>query len=553
MPQDAFTLNLIIKELRRKLSGGKISKITQPQKELLSFIVYTENGSVKLEICVSAKSCRINLAETEYPAPKTAPGFCMLLRKHLQNAKITDIGVIGGERIAYFDFDCTSEFELLKMRLYAEIMGKYSNCVLVKDGIILGALKTSAIGESTGRVLFAGAKYALPEAQDKLSQNDRAGIAAALSDCGGDIAKFISERVRGVSYSTALEIAETYGEGITADDIVNYLGGEAYSPCVTFLNGKEKDFKVRSCEREKKPYPTLLQAQTAYYAAINARQAFEEKKKKLLSATNSAVKKLEKRLAVIEQKLFECKDMETVKLKGELLTANIYAVKRGSAGFEAVNYYDENGGTIKIELDKSLSPADNAQKYYKKYAKLKRTAVSVAAQKVETESALKYLNSVVSHIYAGESLDDFKEIREELKAEGLIKEQAEKKKTVVETPFRTFIKDGFKIFAGRSNLQNDRLLKSVSPRDIWLHTQKYHSSHVVIITEGKPVPDAVLLAAAEICAYYSDGRGGSKIPVDYALRAAVKKPPKSAAGFVIYNDFKTILADPAPHAELRKD
>ena len=165
----------------------------------------------------------------------------MLLRKHLQNAKITDIGVIGGERIAYFDFDCTSEFELLKMRLYAEIMGKYSNCVLVKDGIILGALKTSAIGESTGRVLFAGAKYALPEAQDKLSQNDRAGIAAALSDCGGDIAKFISERVRGVSYSTALEIAETYGEEITADDIVNYLGGEAYSPCVTFLNGKEKE------------------------------------------------------------------------------------------------------------------------------------------------------------------------------------------------------------------------------------------------------------------------------------------------------------------------
>ena len=245
--------------------------------------------------------------------------------------------------------------------------------------------------------------------------------------------------------------------------------------------------------------------------------------------------------------------METVKLKGELLTANIYAVKRGSSGFEAVNYYDENGGTIKIELDKSLSPADNAQKYYKKYAKLKRTAVNVAAQKVETESALKYLNSVVSHIYAGESLDDFKEIREELKAEGLIKEQAEKKKTVVETPFRTFIKDGFKIFAGRSNLQNDRLLKSVSPRDIWLHTQKYHSSHVVIITEGKPVPNAVLLAAAEICAYYSDGRGGSKIPVDYALRASVKKPPKAAAGFVIYNDFKTILADPAPHAELRKD
>ena len=553
MPQDAFTLNLIIKELRRKLSGGKISKITQPQKELLSFIVYTENGSVKLEICVSAKSCRINLAETEYPAPKTAPGFCMLLRKHLQNAKITDIGVIGGERIAYFDFDCTSEFELLKMRLYAEIMGKYSNCVLVKDGIILGALKTSAIGESTGRVLFAGAKYALPEAQDKLSQNDRAGIAAALSDCGGDIAKFISERVRGVSYSTALEIAETYGEGITSDDIVNYLGGEAYSPCVTFLNGKEKDFKVRSCEREKKPYPTLLQAQTAYYAAINARQAFEEKKKKLLSATNSAVKKLEKRLAVIEQKLFECKDMESVKLKGELITANLYAIKRGQSCFEAVNYYDEKGGTVKIDLDKTLSPADNAQRYYKKYAKLKRTALSVSAQKAEAKEKLDYLNSVISHIYAGECLSDFEETEEELGAIGLIKEQNAKKKTESKTPFRTFEKDGFTIFAGRNNLQNDRLLKRLSPQDIWLHTQKYHSSHVGILTDGKAVPDEVLLAAAEICAYYSDGRDGTKIPVDFVIRKQVKKPPKSNAGFVIYDGYNTMLVNPDAHAELRKD
>ncbi len=550
MPQDAFTIKYVAKELHEVLKGGKISKIAQPEKDLLTLIIYTEKGSVKLEICLSAKYSRISLANGEVISPKTAPAFCMLLRKHLQNAKVLKVGQIDGERIVFIDLECTNEFERTEMTLYAELMGKYSNCILVKDGVISGALKTSSIGESTKRVLFPGAKYVLPEAQDKLAPDDVLGIAAAFENREGGAAEFVSEKIRGVSYATAIE---TYGERVTAQDVCAYLSGEVYAPCVTYRDGKESDFKVRSADPTAKRYPSLLEAQTAFYAAATHRHAFENEKRKLISATSSAVKKLEKRLATERQKLADCVDMETVKLKGELLTANIYAVKRGSAGFEAVNYYDESGGTVKIELDKSLSPADNAQKYYKKYAKLKRTAVNVAAQKVETESALKYLNSVVSHIYAGESLDDFKEIREELKAEGLIKEQAEKKKTVVETPFRTFIKDGFKIFAGRSNLQNDRLLKSVSPRDIWLHTQKYHSSHVVIITEGKPVPNAVLLAAAEICAYYSDGRGGSKIPVDYALRASVKKPPKAAAGFVIYNDFKTILADPAPHAELRKD
>ena len=553
MPQDAFTIKYVAKELHEVLEGGKISKIAQPEKDLLTLIIYTEKGSVKLEICLSAKYSRISLAKGEVISPKTAPAFCMLLRKHLQNAKVLQVGQIDGERIVFIDLECTNEFERTEMTLYAELMGKYSNCILVKDGVISGALKTSSIGESTKRILFPGAEYVLPEAQDKLAPDDVRGIAAAFENREGGAAEFVSEKIRGVSYATAVEIAETYGERVTARDVCAYLSGEVYAPCVTYRDGKESDFKVRSADPTAKRYPSLLEAQTAFYAAATHRQAFEKKKRKLISATSSAAKKLEKRLATERQKLADCEDMETVKLKGELLTANIYAVKRGSAGFEAVNYYDESGGTVKIELDKSLSPADNAQKYYKKYAKLKRTAVSVAAQKVETESALKYLNSVISHIYAGESLDDFKEIREELKSEGLIKEQAEKKKTVVETPFRTFIKDGFKIFAGRSNLQNDKLLKSVSPRDIWLHTQKYHSSHVVIITEGKPVPNAVLLAAAEICAYYSDGRGGSKIPVDYALRASVKKPPKSAAGFVIYNDFKTILADPAPHAELRND
>ena len=554
MPQDAFTIKYIASELSTRLVGGKISKITQPEKDLLIFIIYTPRGTVKLEICLSAKGCRINVADKDVPAPIVAPNFCMLLRKHLQNAEIKNLEQVAGERIVFIDFDCTSEFEKTEMRLYIELMGKYSNAVLTRGGVIVGALKTTAIGESTKRVLFTGAKYLLPEPQDKIDPENLAELERAFNGFAGDTAKAISEKVKGVAYSTALDIAQNYGENLTASDINRYICGGQCEPCVTFTNGEPSDFKVRSCSLNKKIYSSVLEAQTAYYAYICEKQHFEDKKRRLCAALSSSVKKLEKRLATINQKLLDCNDMETVKLKGELITANIYAVKRGMGEFEAINYYDENCGKIKIALDKTLSPADNAQRYYKKYAKLKRTVISVTEQKIETEQKLDYLNSINSHICAAERLLDLEEIEEELKGLQLLKDtQNGKKKAPKTTPFRAFEIGGFKVLAGRNNIQNDRLLKSVSPQDIWLHTQNYHSSHVVILCDSKEVPDGVLLKAAEICAYYSDGRAGNKIPVDYTKRKFVKKPPKANAGFVIYTDYKTVLVEPDGHAELGID
>lgn len=553
MPQDAFTIKYVAKELSALLTGGKISKIVQPEKELLTFIIYSRKGNLKLEICLSAKGCRINISEGELSAPKIAPNFCMLLRKYLQNAQITEIAQIDGERIVYFDFDCTSEFELTKMRLYIELMGKYSNAVLVKEGVIVGALKTTSIGESTKRVLFSGVKYALPEPQDKIPPDDLSGLRQVFSRLSGDAAKFISDNVRGVCYSTALDIVQTYGEKPTADEAYDYLNGDDISPCVTYAGGLESDFKARAACPEKVSYPTVLEAQTAYYAAITAKAEFEERRRKLSSALASAIKKLEKRLAAIEQKLLDCSDSELVKLKGELITANIYSIKRGMDSFEAVNYYDEEGKKIRIDLDKSLSPADNAQRYYKRYAKLKRTEASVSEQGRETRQRLDYLNSINSSILSGECLADFEEIAEELKALGLLPDGRERKKEVKLSPFRSYIFEGFRILAGRNNLQNDRLLRSVAARDLWLHTQKYHSSHVVVIAEGREIPDGVLKVAAEICAYYSDGRGKDKVPVDYTARQNVKKPPKSHAGFVVYSDYKTALVQPNAHTELRED
>jgi len=552
MPQDAFTLSYTVKELSAALTGGKISRIIQPSREELTFIIYTAKGNVKLDACLSARSARLSLGESDKPVPKVAPNFCMLLRKHLQNAQITGVAQHGFERIIYLDLNCVSDFSSSKMRLYFEIMGKYSNAVLTENGVIVGALKTNSIGENTKRLTLGGAKYTLPEPQDKASPDNLSELESVLK-IGGDRVKLISEHIKGIAFATAAEMVNVYGENITAQNIYDYVFNCEISPCVTYTDGEPSDFKVRSTEKDKKVYPTLLQAQSAYYDYIYKKRAFESAKTKLESALSGAVKKVEKRLALIGQKLLECNGADAIKLKGELITANMYALERGMKSFEAINYYDPECKKIKIALDETLTPSQNAQKYYKKYQKLKRTYLSVTAQKSEAEQRLDYLESISAHLSSAESEEDLKETQEELISLGLIKAEQTKKRKEDAPSYREFSFGGFKILAGRNNLQNERLTKSLAPDDLWLHTQKYHSSHVAVIAEGREVDNEVIKVAAEICAYYSDGRSGSKIPVDFTQKKHVKKPPATNAGFVIYTDYNTVLVDPDGHAELLKE
>jgi predicted ribosome quality control (RQC) complex YloA/Tae2 family protein len=436
------------------------------------------------------------------------------------------------------------------MRLYFELMGKYSNSILTENGVILGALKTTSIGENTKRVLFGGAKYCPPEPQQKANPQNKDELERVFSTPHGDMAKFICENVKGIAYSTAVDIVETYGENLTGSDVYNYVNESDISPCVILNGGEMSDFAVRFCGTNKISFSTILEAQSAFYDYTTTKKTFLLKKGRLENALSAQIKKIEKKLAIQRDKLAECDGADDIKLRGELITANIYAIERGMSSYVAVNYYDPECGKIKIELDKTLTPSQNAQRYYKKYAKLKRTYESVTAQRVETEAQLDYFKSIGAHIYAAEELCDLEEIEEELESLGLFKWENKNTKKKVLPAFRTFEIDGFKVIAGRNNIQNERLTKGLSGEDLWLHTQKYHSSHVGIITGGKNVPQNVLLAAAEICAHYSDGREGSKIPVDYTYKKFVKKPPKSAAGFVIYTDYNTILVDPNPHSEL---
>lgn len=560
MPQDSFTLKYIARELKENFVNGRISRINQPSKDLLFLLIYTQKGTVKLDIDLSAKFCRISAGErTELPNPKIAPNFCMLLRKHLQNAEITDVGQVDAERVIYFRLKCFSEFEISELTLYLEIMGKYSNAILVKDGKILGALKTASLETGARRLTMSGALYKLPEKQDKTDPADLDGLKRLLPTRSADPAKFIADSVAGVAYATALDAVELYGENITGDMLYNYLNSEEYQPCVVYRNGEPVDFKARCLGGERRK--TLLEAQAEFYQYAVQKKLFGDRKRKLVSALASAEKKVEKRLSQTYEKLKECETGELVKLKGELITANIYAIERGADSFEAVNYYDGNGGTVVVELDPRLTPSQNAQKYFKRYQKLKRTAQTLNAQRTESEERLDYLKSICAHLNLAENTDDLKETEEELIALGLLPAPVEKggkggkkvKAAEATTPFRRYRFGEFTVVCGRNNVQNDRLTKGLAPTDLWLHAKSFHSAHVGVNTSGNPPTDEVIKFAAEICAYYSDARGKDKVPVDYTLKKYVKKPNGGRTGFAVYTDFKTILVAPNAHAEERKD
>lgn len=553
MPQDAFTLRHIARELNAMLSGGKVNKIIQPSRDEVDILLYAGGKTRKLLLNTNASFARACVSDLPRSAPDVAPNFCMLLRKHLTGATLLSVRQEGFERILSFAFDCAGEFTRAERVLYAEIMGKYSNLVLTENGVITGALKVSSLQENFKRVLFPGVQYEPPEPQDKANPSDFAALSERLrAFSGGDFAEFLFSNLSGLALPTCrlIERETAAGEGSAAQRVYDFIFSEETAPAVERRGGEAKDFHARYPQGER--CESVNAAQNIYYTERETKRDFSEKKRKLESLLLARRKKEEKKLALLLERERDCGDMEKNRICGELITANIYALRKGMDGCELANYYSENAEKIKISLDRTLTPAQNAQKYYKKYNKQKRTLAAVAPQKAEALADLDYTKSMLSALSRAENMLDLAEAEEELREAGLLAPLKKKQKVSAAVPFRSFEKDGFCIFAGRNNVQNDRLLREAAPGDVWLHTQKYHSAHVLIRTEGRAVPEAVLLAAAEICAFFSDGQAGNKIPVDYCERRFVKKPPKAKAGFVVYTDFKTVLADPDRHAELER-
>ncbi|MBE7067872.1 MAG: fibronectin/fibrinogen-binding protein [Clostridiales bacterium] len=561
MPQDAFHIRRIAQELDAFLTGGKINRISQVNKDELTFIVYTGKTTVKLILSASASGARVCLSAYEKEPAPIASNFCMLLRKHLQGAEILSVQQYQAERIIQITLHCTGDFSECDRTLICELMGKYSNIVLVENGIILGALKSTALVDDTHRILFAGAKYEYPVPQDKLSYFDGAGMRSRLQNFlqtreNADeetLACFLFESVSGLALSTAREIVKRANErGLPLWDFLPaFFENEPCNAHLVYKNGVAQDFFAFEVEGGVK-MPSLCKAEDEYYSRREYKKAFEDKKRKLENSAKTLRKKAGKRLQDTLDKLRESEKAEENRVKGELLTANLYKIQKGVTGIELENWYDEKGGKIKIALDATLTPSQNAQRYFRAYNKQKRAKEVLTPMQKKEEAEIEYAESILSAIYSAETEEDLQEIHEELTDAGLLrapKERVGKKQKKPEIPFREYTHNGYTVLVGRNNIQNDRLLKKASPEDIWLHAQKYHSSHVIIVTQGEQVPNETLLFASEICAYYSSGRDSDKIPVDYCKRKFVKKPSKSKAGFVIYTDYKTLLVKPNAHKE----
>lgn len=558
MPKDFYSVYKTAISLDNLLRGAKVNKITQPENYEVDFLLY-KGKTFTLTACIAPELLRVGLTDIEKPSPVNAPSFCMLLRKYLQGGEITGVKTLNDDRIIDISFTNKNDFfETENLDLIIELMGKYSNVFLVKDGILAGALKNAPRELSAKRLIASGLKYSFIEKEFKPLLWDANALKKAFPESNLLTEDALMKNFGGLSPVTAEEaVCRIKKLGYDYDLFVKEFLSELSAPSGVIVadekGGDVYPFNYLSLTDEKQFFDDYLEAQKAFFDGKQNKKNVARRRHELLCAITPQIKHEQKKLSNVLTKIESASDADKYRLYGELLTANAYAVKKGDKRAEVINYYSETQETIAILLDENLSPQQNAQKYFARYTKLKNTLKAVIPQKEETEARLKYLNELKAEAEEIESDDDYKDVLEELTLCGVLKAEKSKrteKKRISE--YITYLINGFKVFVGKNNVQNDRLTFSSGGADIWLHVKNYRSAHVIIKTEGKTVPAAVLLTAAEITAYHSEVKlSGAKTAVDYTLKKFVKKPPKANPGAVIYTDFKTLTVYPAAHDEFK--
>ena len=566
MAYDALTLSVLAEELKSTLVGGKITKIYQPERDEIILFVFNKQ-TYTLLISSNAGVNRIHITEMPTDNPKTAPSFCMLLRKHITNSTITGITQMPYERVLEFDLQVNDELGYKKnMKLIFELTGKTSNIILTDEQYtILDSIKHLPQDIDSKRIIISGAKYAFFPPQVKIFPFDLARVREFLATCNTPLRKTLPEVLLGVSQSTVNEILYKIDENdhtiinhsLVVDRLAQYRANlERKRPNVVLRDGNPIDvnpFDYQSVSGEKIFFDTLNQAHDYYYYLLDKTQRAASKAKSISTIVKNAISRTEKKLAIQRQSVLEAENREQYKHYGDLILSNLWQIKQGAEQLICYDYETEQNVTILLE--KQLNPQQNAQNYYKKYRKLKSSAEHNTKLIEENSKLLEYLNTIKSSLKYCVEADDLQQIRDELIELGLIREKQQSKKKA-DTPVKPlrYEAQGYSIYVGKNNAQNNFVtFKLAKADDVWLHTQKIHSSHVVIVNDkGTAVPDSVIVTAAEICAYYSQTNGGSKIAVDYTAKSNVKKPNKAPLGFVVYDSYRTLLVNPDRHVTYLK-
>lgn len=568
MALDGIFLSSLIEEIKDIIIDCRVEKVNQPEKDEI-ILSFKKNRKVyKLLISSGANYPRIHLTEFNRENPKQAPIFCMVLRKYLNTATVLGIRQLNSDRLLVIDFKSSDELGFDSMySLIIEIMGRHSNISLVRtrDNIIMDSIKHVGADVNSFRVLYTGINYIYPPASTKLDAFNFEYDEFYKYITTKDIQfteKFFTGTFTGVSSNLSSELVYRYLAKNSDFNLENAKNIYDFTTDIfknmhknIFLasyarNGILKDFhsveltSLKDCQIEKFDSPSKL-IETFYFRK-DTHDRLNAKSSNLQKIVNTNISRCDKKMRILNATLKDCSTKGTYKLHGELLTANIYSLKKGDKFANLLNYYSDNGEYIKIKLDEHKTPSQNVQHYYKKYNKFKVGEEMALIQMKLTQNELKYLHSVLTNILNVDNYSGIEDIKNELIETEYIKlkKRGKTKKSKPTKPRHFISSDGIDIYVGRNNIQNDLLtLKLANKNDMWLHTKDIPGSHVIIKNIGD-IPETTLLEAGNLSAFYSKSQNSSSVPVDYTQVRNVKKPSGAKPGMVIYTTNKTIYITP---------
>ena len=578
MAFDACMMRAVLSEFTAQFPEAKIEKVLQPQNDEIDLVVHYGRASRRLVLNVGPNAPRLQLSDIAKENPLKAPMFCMLLRKYFLGARIVGVEQLGFDRIAVFNVACYDEMGFpTEKKIICEIMGKYANLIVTDaEYKILTAMKIIDFAASTVRQVLPGMKYQIPAKADKLSplEIDEAAFFEKLAQFPAErtVEKFITTTYSGIATQIAHELCARATGSIDVP-VLNtdkqklwqifkewqqILTTESYTPTLVFdASGKPLDYSYMDITYfgegvTVKHYESLSALFDAYFAEKDRLEKIHQRGRDLVTLLNNATARTERKLAIQREALLDSERGEEYRRQGDLIIANIYALKRGMTSFEAVDYYDENCPTVTVELDSRLSPADNAQRYYKFYNKAK-TAKEVLTEQISIwERELVYLESVKAFLSNAETEEDLVEIRDELYRSGYSSKMKGYKppKQIKARPMRFKTSGGYELLVGRNNVQNDHLTFKVAEKhDIWFHTKDIPGSHVIMLTGGEEPSERDYTEAAALAAYYSKATQ-DLVAVDYTAVKNIKKPQGAKPGFVIYKTNYTAYVKPMSGEEL---
>ncbi len=552
MAYDGIITYAEAKELRERIVPGKIEKVYQPGPEDLLVHIHTQRGNVRLFVSCNSQSARVCLTEGSYTNPDQPPTFCMLLRKHLQGGRITDVRQKDAERIMEIDIEAQNElgFSVCR-RLIVEIMSKHSNIVLVdlETGKIIDAIKRISIDVNRYRQLLPGVMYKYPPAQDKLPFNE----VTAESELPHDD-RALMARIAGISPAISREIAEDPGRRLS-EILASVEDGSARARVYIDEKDIPREFHITGLSEfeglECRLFDTLSECVDFYYSNREQSNLVRQKSQPLLKSVQASLSKALLKKKKLSEDLLAAENSDKYRLYGELLTANLHLIKPGDRKVTVTNYYD--GSEITIPLDEKISASANSQRYFKKYSKARTAIHEKQAQLEDNEKDIQYLESVVQNIEAADNVPLLDSIRDELEQTGYVRRRQKaaqrKKKGAGPEPLKYTLSDGTQVLVGRNNIENDWLtMKFASKTDVWMHTKDIPGSHVIVrLDDGRKVndlPAELIYEAASIAAYHSKAGSGDNVPVDYVPVRYVKKPNGSKPGMVIFTHNQTVYVKP---------